>query len=178
MFLNGTESSEWMLSSQLRGWLKHSLPPKTRRMYLALCIQICSQVQNFEKLVQESWLALAILAKTLQKHYVNIFTPVGGEDAAVVAWPEAAARQLLTVISSLETFILHLHERQLTTFHQGIKSCGLLSSHCWETVHRAISMERWMCHQLCLYVVFVAAVGVKLCMLFDLIEKSKATLGF
>lgn len=105
MFLNGTESSEWMFSSQLWGWLKHSLPPETRRMYLALCIQICSQVQNFEKLVQESWLALAILAKTPQKHYANTFTPVGGEDAAVVAWPEAAARQLLTVISSRDLYL-------------------------------------------------------------------------
>lgn len=60
----------------------------------------------------------------------------------VGAWPEAAACQLLAVISSLQTFILHLPERQLTAFHQRVKSCGLLSSHCWETVHRAIPVER------------------------------------
>lgn len=60
----------------------------------------------------------------------------------VGAWPEAAARQLLAVISFLQTFILHLPERQLATFQQGVKSCRLLSSHCWEALYRAISMEQ------------------------------------
>lgn len=51
-------------------------------MHLGLCIQICSQVQTFVKLVQESWLALVILVKALQKHYVNTLTPARGENAA------------------------------------------------------------------------------------------------
>lgn len=82
MFLHETDSSEWMFSSQLWSWVKNSLPPNPKRTYLALYIQICSQVQNFAELVPESWLALAILAKALQKHYVNTFTPAGGENAA------------------------------------------------------------------------------------------------
>lgn len=82
MFLNGTDSTEWMFSSQLWHWVKNSLPPKPKRTCLALCIQICSQVQNFAELVQESWLALARLAKALQKYYINTFAPVEGENAA------------------------------------------------------------------------------------------------
>lgn len=37
------------------------------------------------------------------------------------AWPEAATCQLIAVISLLWTFILHLPERQLTTWHQQVK---------------------------------------------------------
>lgn len=62
----------------------------------------------------------------------------------VGAWPEVSAFQLLTVISSLQTFISHLPERHLTTFYQELKSS-------WGTIHRAISMEQWMCHQLFLF---------------------------
>lgn len=79
MFLDGTDRSKWKFSSQLWSWVKKSLP--LNPMHLRLCIQICLRVQNFVERVQESWLGLAILAKALQKHYVNTFT-AGGENAS------------------------------------------------------------------------------------------------
>lgn len=135
--------------------MKKSLP--LNPMHLGLCIPICLQVQNFVELVQESWLALAILAKALQKHYVNTLTPPLGDNATSGCMARSGWFQLLTVIFSLQIFIFHLPERYLASFHQGLKFC-------WETIHKAVSMEQWMCHQLCLSIVSsLAEVGVKLC---------------
>lgn len=78
MFLDGTDPSG---CSHHGSWVEWKSLPLTA-MHLGLCIQICSQVQHFVELVQESWLALAILAKALQRRYVNTLTPAVGERAA------------------------------------------------------------------------------------------------
>lgn len=155
MFLDGTDRSKWMLLSQLWDWMEKSLP--LNPMCLGLCIQICLQVQNFVELVQKSWLVLAIPAKALQKHYVNTLSPAGGENAACgyVARSCCISAAHCNFLSS--DLYLSPSWKTLDHFPPRIKSC-------WETIHRAISMEQWMCHQLCLCIVSsVAAVGVKLC---------------
>lgn len=111
-----------LIIAQVEG--KNILSPKKQGLSLVLCIKICSYVQNFAELVQESWLSK--LTKIIRECYINICIPSEGENAAMGARPEAASCQLMAVISLPQTFILHLPESQLTTFHQQVKCCGIM----------------------------------------------------
>lgn len=137
------------------------LPPNPRRTYLGVCTRICSQVQNSAELVQESWLVLAILAKALQRHYVNTLAPAGGENAACgCAGRSCCASAACCYFLSSD---LHLSPpRDSWLLSTEGKVLWITYSHCWGTVRSAIPAEQWTCHQLCLCLVFVAAGGVKL----------------
>lgn len=130
---------------------------KPKGFYQLLCVQICSQAQNFAKLVQESWLILSNLTKAIQKHYINTFIPAEGENAAYGCM--ARSCYVSADRCNFPSLDLYFAPSWKTADHlapTGKVCCGLLSSHCWETVHRAISSEQWMCYWPCLCIVLVA----------------------
>lgn len=109
MFVKWAESSEWMFSSELWGWVERSTT-KPQKNVLRCLHTICSQVQNSAELVQESWLALAILAKALQRHYVNTLAPAGGENAACGCAAKSCCASAARCYFLSQTFISHLLE--------------------------------------------------------------------
>lgn len=145
MFLYGTDSSQWMFSSQLRLRGKNILSPRKQGLNLVLCIKIRSYVQNFAKLVQESWLTLSKLTKAILEYYINTCIPSEGENAACGCMARSCF--LSADGCNFPSSDLHFAPSWMTTEHfppagKVLWYYGLLSSPCWETVHRAISIEQ------------------------------------